>query len=143
MYSKCGKVDIARLVFDRIHKRDIVYGNSMIFGYGIHGCGIEAVSLFNDIQTAGLKPDDVTFVCLLSACSHSGLVAEGKKWFVTMNQHFLIVPRMEHYICMVDMLGRVGLLMRLGVSLNRCHLIPMLVYGVPCLLLVGCIRMLN
>ncbi|PSS01720.1 Pentatricopeptide repeat-containing protein [Actinidia chinensis var. chinensis] len=110
MYSKCGKVDIARLVFDRMQKRDIVSWNAMIFGYGIHGLGKEAILLFHDMQIAGLRPDDVTFICLLYACSHSGLVAEGKKWFVDMNQDFCIVPRMEHYICMVDLLGRAGLL---------------------------------
>ncbi|KAI7996498.1 Pentatricopeptide repeat-containing protein [Camellia lanceoleosa] len=110
MYSKCGKVDIARLVFDMMRKRDIVSWNAMIFGYGIHGLGIEAVLLFHDMQTVGLKPDDVTFICLLSACSHSGLVAEGKKWFCAMNQEFFVVPRMEHYMCMVDLLGRAGLL---------------------------------
>ncbi|KAL6989146.1 hypothetical protein U1Q18_014898 [Sarracenia purpurea var. burkii] len=110
MYSKCGKVDIARLVFDRMHKRDIVSWNSMILGYGLHGLGREAVSLFRDMEIAGLQPDDVTFICLLSACSHSGLVAEGKKWFVAMSQDFSVVPRIEHFVCMVDLLGRAGLL---------------------------------
>ncbi|KAI8558505.1 hypothetical protein RHMOL_Rhmol04G0099500 [Rhododendron molle] len=110
MYSKCGKVDTARLVFDRMHTRDIVSWNAMIFGYGIHGLGKKAVLLFHDMEIAGLRPDDVTFICLLSACSHSGLVDEGKKWFFAMSQYFYITPRMEHYVCMVDLLGRAGLL---------------------------------
>ncbi|KAF7146517.1 hypothetical protein RHSIM_Rhsim04G0101100 [Rhododendron simsii] len=110
MYSKCGKVDTARLVFDRMHTRDIVSWNAMIFGYGIHGLGKKAVLLFHDMEIAGLCPDDVTFICLLSACSHSGLVYEGKKWFFAMSQYFYIAPRMEHYVCMVDLLGRAGLL---------------------------------
>ncbi|KAK9278013.1 hypothetical protein L1049_027570 [Liquidambar formosana] len=110
MYSKCGKITIAREVFDRMHKRDIISWNAMIVGYGIHGCGMEAISLFSDLQAAGLKPDSVTFISLLSACSHSGLVALGKHWFAAMSQDFNITPRMEHYICMVDLLGRAGLL---------------------------------
>ncbi|XP_058208709.1 pentatricopeptide repeat-containing protein At3g16610 [Rhododendron vialii] len=110
MYSKCGKVDTARLVFDRMRTRDIVSWNAMIFGYGIHGLGKKAVLLFHDMEIAGLRPDDVTFICLLSACSHSGLVDEGKKCFFAMSQYFYITPRMEHYVCMVDLLGRAGLL---------------------------------
>ncbi|KAJ4976979.1 hypothetical protein NE237_002085 [Protea cynaroides] len=110
MYSKCGRVDVARKVFDRIPNKDIVSWNSMIAGYGLHGLGREALMLFHDLQSVYLKPDDVTFICLLSACSHSGLVAEGKQWFYSMNCDFNISPRMEHYICMVDLLGRGGLL---------------------------------
>ncbi|KAM0045544.1 putative tetratricopeptide-like helical domain superfamily, DYW domain-containing protein [Helianthus debilis subsp. tardiflorus] len=110
MYSKCGNVDIARLVFDQMHKRDLISWNAMILGYGIHGFGSEAVSLFEHMQTAGFDPDDVTFICLLSACSHSKLVAEGKHWFAAMIDKFQIAPRKEHYLCMVDLLGRAGLL---------------------------------
>ncbi|KAA8524968.1 hypothetical protein F0562_011394 [Nyssa sinensis] len=110
MYSKCGKIDIARLVFDKMHKRDIVSWNAMIVGYGIHGLGMEALSLFHVMQTIGVEPDDVTFICLLSACSHSGLAMEGKHWFFAMSEDFNIVPRLEHYMCMVDLLGRAGLL---------------------------------
>ncbi|KAF8389629.1 hypothetical protein HHK36_024148 [Tetracentron sinense] len=110
MYSKCGRIDFARKVFDRILERDIVSWNSMIAGYGINGLGMEALLLFQDLQAVDVKPDDVTFICLLSACSHSGLVTEGKHWFYVMSQDFNIVPRMEHCICMVDLLGRGGLL---------------------------------
>ncbi|KAJ4713600.1 Pentatricopeptide repeat-containing protein [Melia azedarach] len=110
MYSKCGKIDLARKVFDRMEKRDIVSWNAMIVGYGIHGLGMEALWLFNKMQATGLKPDDVTFLCLLSACSHSGLVIEGKQLFNSMIQGINTVPRMDHYICMVDLLGRAGLL---------------------------------
>lgn len=110
MYSKCGKMDIARLVFDRMHEKDIISWNAMIVGYGLHGFGREAVSLFGEMQVVNIQPDDVTFISLLSACSHSGLVSEGKHWFVAMSQDFNIVPRLEHYLCMVDLLGRAGLL---------------------------------
>lgn len=110
MYSKCGNISIAREVFDRMHKRDTVSWNAIIFGYGIHGLGNEALLLFHNMQVTGLKPDDVTFLCLLSACSHSGLVEEGKRWFSAMSQDFDVNPRIDHFICMTDLLGRAGLL---------------------------------
>lgn len=110
MYAKCGRIDVARRVFDTMTKRDIVSWNTIIAGYGIHGLGDESVSLFLKMESAALAPDDITFICLLSACSHSGLVCQGKHWFLTMKEKYKIVPRMEHFICMVDLLGRGGLL---------------------------------
>ncbi|KAL0320412.1 UNVERIFIED_CONTAM: Pentatricopeptide repeat-containing protein [Sesamum radiatum] len=110
MYSKCGKVDAARQVFDKMYKKDVVSWNAMIVGYGIHGLGKEAILLFHEMQSVGHKPDEVTFIALLSACSHSGLVTEGKHLFLVMRQEFDIVPKMDHYFCMVDLLGRAGLL---------------------------------
>ncbi|CAN6584738.1 unnamed protein product [Malus baccata var. baccata] len=108
MYSKCGKINIGRQVFDKMVTRDIISWNAMIVGYGNHGLGMEAISQFHQMQSSGIKPDDVTFIGLLSACSHSGLVTEGKHWFSKMSQEFNINPRMEHYICMVDILARAG-----------------------------------
>ncbi|KAJ7975335.1 Pentatricopeptide repeat-containing protein [Quillaja saponaria] len=108
MYSKCGKINNAREVFDRMHRQDIISWNAMIVGYGINGLGIEALSLFRKFQALGCNPDDVTFIAVLSACSHSGLVTEGRHWFNSMIQDFKIIPRMAHYICMVDLLGRAG-----------------------------------
>lgn len=109
MYSKCGKINISWEIFDRMHERDIVSWNTMIIGYGIHGLCMEALSLFHVLQaSSGLKPDDVTLIAVLSACSHSGLVTEGKYWFNSMSQDFNIKPRMAHYICMVDLLARAG-----------------------------------
>ncbi|KAL2247198.1 UNVERIFIED_CONTAM: Pentatricopeptide repeat-containing protein [Sesamum indicum] len=110
MYSKCGKVDAARQVFDKMYKKDVVSWNAMIVGYGIHGLGKEAILLFHEMQNVGHKPDEVTFIALLSACSHSGLVTQGKHLFLVMSQEFDIVPKMDHYFCMVDLLGRAGLL---------------------------------
>ncbi|WOL05981.1 pentatricopeptide repeat-containing protein [Canna indica] len=110
MYAKCGRIDIARKVFDTMPKQDVVSWNTIIAGYGIHGLGDEAISLFLKMESAGLVPDDITFICLLSACSHSGLVAQGKHWFCAMKEKYNVVPRMEHFICMVDLLGRGGCL---------------------------------
>ncbi|KAL1322061.1 hypothetical protein HN51_066987 [Arachis hypogaea] len=124
MYSKCGKIHISRKVFDRMHKRDVVSWNTMIIGYGIHGQCTEALSLFHESQVSGLKPDDVTFVAVLSACSHSGLVKEGKYWFNAMNQEFSITPRMAHYICMVDLLARAGNLDEAYIFIQRMPFEP-------------------
>ncbi|KAK4344630.1 hypothetical protein RND71_034806 [Anisodus tanguticus] len=110
MYSKCGKINVARVVFDIMNKRDVISWNAMIAGYGVHGRGREAISLFYDMQTVGQMPDEIIFIDLLFACSHSGLVAEGKYLFFRMCQEFKISPRMDHYLCMVDLLRRNGLL---------------------------------
>lgn len=124
MYSKCGRIGIAKQIFDRMPKRDIISWNAIIAGYGIHGLGTEALSLFYDMLSTDLKPDDISFISLLSACSHSGLTSEGKHWFYKMSQHFKIVPRMEHYICMVDLLGRGGLLDEAHDFIRRMPLEP-------------------
>ncbi|KAM7251263.1 hypothetical protein ACFE04_023146 [Oxalis oulophora] len=108
MYSKCGKIGIARKIFDKMQKPDIVSWNAMIVGYGIHGLGTEALLMFHSMRAVDMKPDETTFIGLLSACSHSGLVVEGKTLFSSMSQEFDITPRMDHYICMVDLLSRAG-----------------------------------
>ncbi|KAL6637196.1 hypothetical protein ACP70R_024768 [Stipagrostis hirtigluma subsp. patula] len=110
MYAKCGRIDLSRQVFDKMPARDIVSWNTMIAGYGIHGLGKEATTLFLAMKNQGFTPDDVTFICLISACSHSGLVTEGKHWFHMMTHKYGMLPRMEHYICMVDLLSRGGFL---------------------------------
>lgn len=110
MYAKCGRIDYARMVFDRMSDRDLVSWNSLIMGYGIHGLGQEALKVFFNLQISSSNPDDITFICLLSACSHSGLISEGKKWFQSMRKTYNIVPRIEHYVCIIDLLGRGGLL---------------------------------
>ncbi|XP_010468211.1 PREDICTED: pentatricopeptide repeat-containing protein At3g16610-like [Camelina sativa] len=111
MYTKCGKLDVAMRVFDTMHKRDIVSWNTMLFGFGIHGLGKEALSLFKSMRDTGVNPDEVTFLAILSACSHSGLVDEGKQLFKSMSQgDFNVIPRIDHYICMTDLLARAGYL---------------------------------
>uniref|UniRef100_A0ACD5XE95 Uncharacterized protein n=1 Tax=Avena sativa TaxID=4498 RepID=A0ACD5XE95_AVESA len=110
MYAKCGRIDLSRQIFDVMPAQDIVSWNTMIAGYGIHGLGKEATALFLDMKNRACEPDAVTFICLISACSHSGLVTEGKRWFHMMEQRYGITPRMEHYIGMVDLLARGGFL---------------------------------
>eukprot|EP01018_Ginkgo_biloba_P019689 Gb_04894 [translate_table: standard] len=110
MYAKCGSVQIARHFFDKMSERNVVSWNAMIAGYGMHGHGEDALRLFSQMQQMGMKANNVTFVCVLSACSHAGLVDEGRQYFYAMIQDYCVTPRMEHYACMVDLLGRAGCL---------------------------------
>eukprot|EP01018_Ginkgo_biloba_P037426 Gb_17091 [translate_table: standard] len=110
MYAKCGSVEIARQSFDKILERDVVSWSVMIAGYGMHGHGEDALGLFSQMQQTGMKPDHITFVSVLSACSHAGLVDEGWHYFDCMIRDYGITPILEHYACMVDLLGRAGLL---------------------------------
>lgn len=108
MYCKCGDVGAARCYFDMMPGKNIVTWNEMIHGYAHNGYGLEAVSLYKDMISSGEKPDDVTFVAVLTACSHSALVDEGVEIFSSMLQKFEVVPKLDHYTCIIDCLGRVG-----------------------------------
>lgn len=108
MYSKCGSLEDGNLVFRRMTVRDIVSWNAMISGLSQNGHGNEALGLFEEMLVEGTKPDYVTFVNILSACSHMGLVERGWFYFNMMSTNFGIVPRVEHYACMVDILSRAG-----------------------------------
>eukprot|EP01018_Ginkgo_biloba_P034140 Gb_28037 [translate_table: standard] len=110
MYAKCGSIQISRRVFDKMSERNVVSWSAMISGYGMHGHGEDALALFSQMQRTGMKPDHITFVSVLSACSHAGLVDEGWQYFDCMIQDYCITPRVEHYACMVDLLGRAGCL---------------------------------
>eukprot|EP01018_Ginkgo_biloba_P018427 Gb_38158 [translate_table: standard] len=124
MYAKCGSVDIARKVFDKMPDRNVISWNSMIAGYGLHGLGEHALALFSQLQEHGMKPDPITFVSVLSACSHAGLVDDGCRCFHNMIHDYGITPRVEHYACMVDLLGRSGLLDEAYMFVKRMPLEP-------------------
>lgn len=108
MYAKCGSLENARRVFDRMPDKDVVSWNTMIAGYGMHGHGEISLTFFHDMQQAYIKPNHITFIAVLSACSHAGLVGEGLRCFESMRQDHAIKPTIEHYACMVDLLGRAG-----------------------------------
>eukprot|EP01018_Ginkgo_biloba_P039144 Gb_08834 [translate_table: standard] len=110
MYAKCGSIEVARHLFDNMSEKNLVSWNAMVSGYGMHGHGEDALALFAQMQKKGMKPDDITFISVLSACSHAGLVDEGWQYFDCMSRDYHIIPRVEHYACMVDLLGRSGLL---------------------------------
>ncbi|XP_071687167.1 pentatricopeptide repeat-containing protein At5g16860 [Rutidosis leptorrhynchoides] len=108
MYVKSGDVDVARVVFNNMNQTNVVSWTSLLTGYGMHGRGLETLELFNKMRNAGLPIDGVTFIVVLYACSHSGLVEKGLEYFDIMTREFGIVPGVEHYACMVDLLGRAG-----------------------------------
>eukprot|EP00253_Pinus_taeda_P001030 PITA_01030 len=108
MYAKCGSIEDAHKMFSKMSKRDVVSWTSIIVGCAIHGFGKEALQLFEQMQHSGIKPNSVTFVGVLFACGHAGLVDHGWKYFHSMSQDYNIIPTIEHYCCMVDLLGRAG-----------------------------------
>lgn len=108
MYAKCGILDDAHKAFDETLKSSPVAWNSMIFGYAQHGKGRVALSLFSKMQESRVKADHITFVGLLTACSHSGLLEEGTEFLQSMQPVFGVALRMEHYACGVDLFGRAG-----------------------------------
>lgn len=110
MYAKCGDMDRALDVFGRIDEKDTSVWNSVISNLGIHGKGKEALKLFFELLETSTKPDEITFLSVLSACRHSGLVEEGRRCFRIMNKVYGIAPKGEHFGCMVDLLCRAGLL---------------------------------
>ncbi|KAF4376624.1 hypothetical protein F8388_025495 [Cannabis sativa] len=108
MYTKCGSLELARRLFDDTPGKDVVCWSAMIASYGIHGQGRKSLDVFNDMLRAKVKPNHVTFTCILSSCSHSGLLEQGKKCFESMAKDFGISPQLNNYACMVDLLGRSG-----------------------------------
>ncbi|KAL0695198.1 hypothetical protein Bca4012_062378 [Brassica carinata] len=109
MYAKSGNIVAAKRVFESMSKRDKVTFTSLIDGYGMVGEGEVALAWFKEMIRSGIEPDHVTMVAVLSACSHSGLVSEGEKQFKKMQYVFGVLPRLEHYSCMVDLYCRAGL----------------------------------
>eukprot|EP01018_Ginkgo_biloba_P003188 Gb_16072 [translate_table: standard] len=124
MYAKCGSIDHARSLFDKMHERDTVSWNAIIGGYAVHGYGEEALKLFEQMQNSGMSPDHVTLVCVLSACCHAGLVNEGLQYFDRMSKYYHITPTMEHYACMVGLLGRAGCLNEAHDFINKMPIKP-------------------
>ncbi|ESW18274.1 hypothetical protein PHAVU_006G027400 [Phaseolus vulgaris] len=108
MYAKCGAVDEAFSVFKCLPERDLVFWTSMITAYGSHGQAYEALKLFTEMLQSNVKPDRVSFLAVLSACGHAGLVDEGCHYFNQMINVYGIKPRVEHYSCLIDLLGRAG-----------------------------------
>ena len=138
MYAKCGDLEEAIKVFIGIKEKGVSVWTAMISGYAIHGCGKEALELIMKMQTAGVEPNQMTFTAILTACSHAGLVHEGKLLFECMQRIHGLKPSIEHYGCMVKLLGRAGLFKEAeelignmpikpnaaiwGALLNACHI---------------------
>nr|DAD34238.1 TPA_asm: hypothetical protein HUJ06_004878 [Nelumbo nucifera] len=108
MYAKCSDILAARDVFNKIDKRDVVSWTSIIVGAAQHGQAEEALSLFDEMVLTGLKPNKVTFVGLIYACSHVGLIDKGRYLFDSMIKDYGIKPSLQHYTCLLDLLSRSG-----------------------------------
>ncbi|XP_022718533.1 pentatricopeptide repeat-containing protein At4g20770 [Durio zibethinus] len=108
MYRKCGDIDGAQKYFDMMPVRNIVTWNEMIHGYAQNGRGDEAVRLYQDMIASGEKPDGITFIAVLTACSHSGLVDLGVRIFNSMQSNYGLEPKLDHYTCIIDCLSRAG-----------------------------------
>ncbi|KAL6275791.1 hypothetical protein ACE6H2_019392 [Prunus campanulata] len=109
MYARCGAIHDSKWVFTLMNEHDLVSWNSLLAGYAHHGFGLETVELFEQMRKAGVKPDNTTFLIVLTACSHVGLVHEGLMYFNLMrNDDLLEPPRMDHYVTVVDLFGRAG-----------------------------------
>ncbi|XP_038898350.1 pentatricopeptide repeat-containing protein At4g21065-like [Benincasa hispida] len=107
MYAKSGSVNVARSLFEILEEKRVVSWNAMITGYAMHGHAKEALDLFEKMKGKAL-PDHITFVGVLAACSHGGLLNEGKMYFRSMVSDYIICPTVQHYTCMIDLLGHCG-----------------------------------
>ncbi|KAM0932546.1 putative tetratricopeptide-like helical domain superfamily, DYW domain-containing protein [Dioscorea sansibarensis] len=124
MYIKCGCINDAEAVFDGSTSRDIVSWNTMICGFSQHGYGQKALNLFRCMMDEGIKPDNVTFIGVLSACGHAGLLDSGKKYFDSLECVYGITPTIEHYACMVGILGKAGRLDEVESFINEMTIVP-------------------
>ncbi|KAK9290926.1 hypothetical protein L1049_009105 [Liquidambar formosana] len=108
MYAKCGAMEYCRRVFEGMQIKDLTSWNTMLTGYAINGCMTEAMEFFDEMVDSGYSPDGVTFIALLSGCSHAGLPHDGMRVFDRMEKDYGVLPNLEHYACLVDILGRAG-----------------------------------
>ncbi|KAJ6756192.1 REPEAT-CONTAINING PROTEIN putative-RELATED [Salix purpurea] len=124
MYARCGSIDKAIWVFDQLPRRDALSWTTLIAGFAMHGYAEKALEYFSRMETAGLAPREITFTAVLSACSHGGLVERGLELFESMKRDYRIEPRLEHYGCMVDLLGRAGKLAEAERFVNEMPMKP-------------------
>ncbi|KAF3445569.1 hypothetical protein FNV43_RR10745 [Rhamnella rubrinervis] len=137
MFAKCGDIENAKAVFHKMAKKCIITWTTMVSGLAVNGKCREALTLFDAMCLEGIKPDDVIFIAVLSACTHGGLVEDGKRIFNLMVEKFDLEPRIEHYGCMVDLLGRAGELEEAVRFIERMHLKPNAVIWAT---LLGCCK---
>ncbi|PHT80600.1 hypothetical protein T459_13615 [Capsicum annuum] len=109
MYAKCGQLDLSERVFEEMENTDSVSWNALLTAYSMHGEGDHALSVFSLMEKRDVEVDSISFLSVLSACRHEGLVEEGRKIFHRMRDKYHIEPNVEHYACLVDLLGRAGL----------------------------------
>lgn len=124
MYAKCGCIEDANHVFDSMRTRNVISWTALIVGYAKNGRGKDSLHFYDQMIATGTKPDFITFIGLLFACSHTGLVEEGRQYFESMDNKYGIKPGPEHYACMIDLLGRSGKLAEAKELLNQMVVEP-------------------
>ncbi|XP_019437960.1 PREDICTED: pentatricopeptide repeat-containing protein At2g04860 [Lupinus angustifolius] len=124
MYTKCGRLDYAEKVFYRIDYPCLATWNSIISAYSLYGLEHKAFSCYAKLQEQGLKPDKITFLGVLAACTHAGLVCEGTEYFYIMKEEFGLIPGLQHYACIVGLLGRAGLFKEAVELINNMEIRP-------------------
>lgn len=124
MYSKCGNLVEAKMIFERISNPDTVTWTAIISTYAQHGLVEDALKLFKKMEQSAVKVNAVTLLCILFACSHGGMVEDGLRIFNQMESRYGVVPKMEHYACVVDLLGRVGHLNEAVEFIDRMRIKP-------------------
>ncbi|XP_019450357.1 PREDICTED: pentatricopeptide repeat-containing protein At1g06145-like [Lupinus angustifolius] len=110
MYAKCGSIDRSLLVFYKLQNKNLYCWNSMIDGLATHGYAEEVLRLFVEMERKRIQPNAVTFISILTACTHAGFIDEGRRRFMSMIEDYCITPQVEHYGCIVDLLSKGGLL---------------------------------
>lgn len=124
MYANCGNLGNARRIFEEMQEKDIVCWNAMISAYGMSGYANHAIDLFWEMMGSNLTPNQSTFMGVLSACSHAGTVIHGLRFFDLMVKYWHIVPNLQHYACVVDLLGRAGRLDEARIFIDNMPLKP-------------------
>ncbi|XP_057477885.1 pentatricopeptide repeat-containing protein At1g08070, chloroplastic-like isoform X1 [Actinidia eriantha] len=122
MYAKCGSISRATEVFHSLESKDVLAWNTIITGMAMHGSTKDTIQLFEKMQREGVAPNDITFVALLGACRHAGMVEEGQRLLVCMSRTYGIAPKIEHYGCVIDLLARAG---RLEEAMELIGTMPM------------------
>ncbi|KAK9115515.1 hypothetical protein Sjap_014462 [Stephania japonica] len=124
MYSKSGSLATAEKIFEEMKAKDLFSWTTMISAFAVHGKGSKAIKAFDEMLRSGVEPNEVTFLALLSACSHVGLVEEGRKWFGTMKKVYGFEHKITHYGCMVDLLARAGFVEEAEEMIHRMPVEP-------------------
>lgn len=141
MYAKCGSLRDAENVFGNMNELNVVSWTTMISCYGIHGKGEESLLLFDKMRVSGFEPNCITFTAILASCSHSGLIDQGRRVFDSISLEYGLEASVEHYACMVDLLGRFGRLEEaLGLIKNTEVASVASIWGA---LLAGCVMHKN
>ncbi|KAK4381174.1 Pentatricopeptide repeat-containing protein [Sesamum angolense] len=124
LYAHCGCLENAEKVFKSMEIRNLISWTALIVGYAQNGEGIKSLQFYDEMIASGIKPDFITFIGLLFACSHTGLTERGRYYFESMIQDYAITPGPDHYACMIDLLGRAGKIQEAEELLNKMEVLP-------------------